>query len=481
MALTIPLPCGFILRDYQLPVWVALQNGVKRAITVWHRRSGKDLTALNFIINQMFPTPENLSARIGTYYHMFPTYAQGKRIIWDGRTDEGRAFLSYFPTALFPTKMRNETEMRIEAINGSAYQIIGTDKLDAIVGTNQVGCVLSEYSLGYRYKQAKDLILPILIQNHGWMWFIYTFRGHNHGWDLWDQNKDRPGWFAQLLDIDMTKRRNWNDPDGVYPPVVTKEQFEQAIAEGMDPDIARQEFYCSPETGMAGAYFSHMLAQAEKENRVGRGMYEPLLPVDTWWDIGVDDATAIWFSQQIGKEIRLIDYIEGQGEGLPYYAGLLAEKRMTRRYIYGSFNFPWDMNVKEFGTGKTRLEQARAAKFNPARTVKRLSKIDQISAVRAILPKCWFDTEYCKEGIESLRNFHKTYDEGRKVYLNEPVHDWSSHGASAFMVLAVGVREDVTRDRPNKAETEFDPYTYDKMEHYGDRQEKADTEFNVFA
>jgi hypothetical protein len=194
----------------------------------------------------------------------------------------------------------------------------------------------------------------------------------------------------------------------------------------------------------------------------------------------VDDATSIWFSQQIGKEIRLIDYIEGQGEGLPYYAGLLADKRMTRRYIYGSFNFPWDMNVKEFGTGKTRLEQARTAQLNPARTVKRLSKIDQIAAVRAMLPKCWFDVEHCKEGIEALRNFHKTYDEGRKVYLNEPVHDWSSHGASAFMTLAVGLRESVERNRPDKALTDFDVFTYDKLNSYSERQETAETEFSIF-
>ena len=118
--------------------------------------------------------------------------------------------------------------------------------------------------------------------------------------------------------------------------------------------------------------------------------------------------------------------------------------------------------------------------MNPARTVKRLAKIDQIAAVRAILPRCWFDVEYCRDGIEALRNFHKEYDEGRKVYLNEPVHDWSSHAASAFMTLAVGLREAVNLSRPNKAETDFDPFTYHQQESYSPRQDSAETDFDVF-
>ena len=491
--LNIPLPYGFIPRNYQLPVMAALDSGCKRAITVWHRRSGKDLTALNYIIKSMFPHQDNPNGRIGTYYHMFPTYAQGKKIIWDGMTDDGRRFIDFFPKELFPLKLRNETEMRVECINGSAYQIIGTDKLDSIVGTNQIGCVLSEYSLGNHYKKAKDLILPILIQNNGWIWFIYTPRGRNHGWELWSKNRgdsyldlfiedikydhlvwtNKNKWFTQFLTADDTKR-----DDGT--PVITKEDIERAIEEGMDVELAQQEFYCSFDIGVAGSYFSGLLTQAEKDRRVARGLYDPLLPVDTWWDIGIDDSTSIWFTQQAGKEIRVIDYLEGQGEGLPYYASLLAEKRMARHYIYNSFNFPWDMNIKEFGTGKTRLEQARTAGLNPARTVKRFPKIDQIAAVRAVLPKCWFDSEYCQDGIEALRNYHKVYDEGRRVYLNEPVHDWSSHGASAFMTLAVGIKEDRNIKRPERAVMDFDVYTYHKDDIF-DRPDTAECDFDVFS
>lgn len=464
------LPYNFRPRGYQYGPWIALDSGMKRAITVWHRRSGKDITAMNYAIKCMFPHPKSVNGRIGTYYHLFPTYAQGKKIIWDGMTDEGVPYLNYFPETLFPLKKRNETELRLECINGSAYQIIGTDKLDAIVGTNQVACIFSEYSL--QNPKAKDLILPILIQNKGWAWYIYTPRGRNHGWDLWRKNKGKPGWFTELRGIKNTLR-----DDGTQ--VITDADVQRAIEEGMDPDLARQEFHCSFDIGIAGSYYSNLLTQAEKLGRVGNVPHEVRLPVDTWWDIGVDDATAIWFTQQYGKEIRVIDYYEGSGEGLPYFAAVLQEKRVTRNYVYGAFNFPWDMEVRELSTGKTRIEQARMLGFKPARTVVRMAKEDGIAAVRATIPRCWWDYENCKEGFEALRNYHKQYDEKRRVYLNEPVHDWASHGADAFRTLAIGIREEITKNRPAKAETDFDVFTYHKQKNY-DRPETAESDFDIF-
>ena len=469
------LPYHFTPRDYQLKPLVALDSGLNRINTVWHRRSGKDLTAMNYAIKCMFPTRGNPKGRMGTYYHLFPTYAQGKKIIWDGMTDPdergyAKSFLDFFPKELFPVKKRNETELRIECVNGSAYQIVGTDKLDAIVGTNPVGCIFSEYSL--QNPKAKDLLMPILVQNGGWSWFIYTPRGRNHGWDLWSKNQNNPNWFRQLLTIKDTRRRGGH-------PVVTEEQVKEEIAAGMEADWAQQEYYCSFDIGIAGAYYSKLLSDSEAAGKIGRGMFDPLLPVDTWWDIGVDDCTAIWFTQQCFKEIRVIDYVEGSGEGLPYWASVIAEKRMNRRYAFRSFNFPWDMQVKEFATGKTRIEQAKSLGLNPAKVIKRIALVDQIAACRALIPKCWFDYDPCQQGIEALRNYSKTYDEKRRVFLDQPVHDWASHAASAFATLAVGIREEEpNRVRQDKAETAFDVFTYNQQTTY--RQETAETDFNIF-
>lgn len=431
---------------------------------------------MNYVIKCMFPAEGHLNGRIGTYYHLFPTYAQGKKIIWDGRTDPdsrgySQAFLDYFPKELFPPKMRNETELRIEAINGSAYQIVGTDKLDAIVGTNQVACIFSEYSL--QNPKARDILMPILVQNNGWAWFIYTPRGRNHGWDLWDITKGNKRWYRRLLTITDTKREDGS-------PVITDEKVQQEIADGADPAMARQEYYCSFDIGVVGSYYSHLIERAESENRM-RCPFETRLPVDTWWDIGKSDSTAIWFTQQIGKEIRVIDYYENSGEGLPFYAAVIADRRMSKGYVYGSFNFPWDMAVTEYSTGKTRIEQAHSLGLKPSRIVRKLSIEDGIAAVRAIIPKCWFnaDNESVKQGIKSLRDYHKEYNEQDKRFFNTPHKDWTNHGADAFRYMSVGIREDVDRKRPEMAETSFDVFSYNRQDNIF-KQTEAETEYSIW-
>ena len=307
--------------------------------------------------------------------------------------------------------------MLIELKNGSIFQVIGTDKIDTIVGTNPIGCVFSEYSL--QNPVAWEFIRPILAENGGWAVFNYTPRGKNHGYDLYEMAKNNPSWFAEILTVDDTK-------------AISKELIDAERESGMDEDLIQQEFYCSFNAAIQGSYYSKQIAKAETENRITNVPYDEILKVDTVWDLGVGDAMSIWFVQRTSKEIRLIDYYECSGEGFPYYAKILSD----RGYNYGNHYAPHDIAVKEMGSGLSRLEVARGLGIN-FKIVKNIPIEDGINAVRIIFNKCWFDKIKCKQGLNALISYHKEYDENRKEYKKTAFHDWSSHGSDAFRYLAV--------------------------------------------
>lgn len=409
---TITLPHNFIARKYQVPVMRFFEEGGKRAVCVWHRRSGKDTTALQIIIKEAIQ-------KVGIYYYFFPTYNQGKKILWDGINKEGRRFIDYFPKEIISKK--NETEMKIDLVNGSIFQIVGTDNFNSIMGTNPVGCVFSEFSL--QDPRAWDMIRPILTENNGWALFDYTPRGKNHGYDLYKMAKDNKEWFCQLLTVEDTG-------------VITKEQIEKERKEGMDEDLIQQEYYCSFEGSVLGSYYSTLMREARQEKRIGIVRYDKDLPVHTFWDLGIGDATAIWFAQFFRSEIRLIDYYEAQGEALSYYVGVLKGKG----YTYGNHYLPHDIQVKELGTGKSRYEMLEGLGIN-ANIVPKMPIDDGISAVRSILNRCWFDELATARGVDALNSYHKEYDEDRKCFKNKPYHDWSSNGADAFRYLAMSYKQ----------------------------------------
>lgn len=365
--------------------------------------------------------PEN-GGRIGTYYHFLPTYNQGKKILWDGMDYTGFKFMDHFPKPLIAHT--SEQEMQVTLTNGAIYQIVGTDKMDNIVGTNPVGCVFSEYAL--QNPKAWDLFRPILTENHGWAMFIYTPRGRNHGKVLYDMAINNPDWFCEKLTIDDTMRE-----DGT--PVITKADIERERREGMDEELIQQEYYCSFEGYQEGSYYVKQLREAQP--RITSVPWQPRLPVATFWDLGIGDATAIWFAQRVGQEIHLIDYYETSGEGMSYYAKYLSSKP----YLYSEHYFPHDGDVKEIGTGVSRKETAQSLGLFPIEIVPRLGVDDGINAVRLVFPRCWFDKEKCQQGLNALANYHKVRDEVRQEFKAKPEHDWSSHGADAFRYFAVSV------------------------------------------
>lgn len=407
----IQLPHNFTPRPYQKELLKAFDEGVKRAVACWHRRAGKDKTFINLVAREAMK-------RVGIYFYFLPSYAQGKKIIWDGIDGHGFRFLDHFPAQII--RKKNEQEMKLTLVNGSIVQIVGTDNIDSIVGTNPVGVIFSEYSL--QNPHAWDYIRPILRENGGWALFNFTPRGKNHAFDLYEMARSNPEWFVSLLSVDAT---------GVLTPADIQEERDA----GMSEELIQQEFYVSFNAIQDGAYYARQIQQAEDQDRITAVPYEPRLKVDTWWDLGVGDATSIWFTQTGpgGLQIRVIDYYEMQGEGFPHYAKVLAEKG----YVYGQHNGPHDLEVRELGTGKSRIETAKSLGLN-FRTVPNLGVDDGIEAARSILASCWFDKDKCKAGLNALKSYHKAFDEKRKVWLSHPYHDWSSHAADAFRYFAVG-------------------------------------------
>ena len=403
------IPHNYQPRPYQLPILKALDSGIKRAVAVWHRRSGKEKTFINYVCKAAFQ-------RVGTYFYMFPTYAQAKKVLWDGRDREGFPFMGHFPREII--KARNETELRLELVNGSAIQLIGTDNIDSVLGTNPIGCVFSEYAM--QDPKAWDYMRPILRENGGFAIFDYTPRGKNHGFTLYQMAQSNPDWFAERLTIEDTK--------ALEPGDIDKERKE-----GMSEELIQQEYYCSFEGVQFGAYYGKQLQQAENDKRIGNVSYETELGVETWWDLGIGDSTAIWFTQSIGREIRVIDYYEASGEGFPHYAKVLQSKP----YVYSQHHAPHDIEVRELGSGRSRKEVAANLGI-VFQVVPNIPIEDGIEAGRSILSRCWFDKVKCERGLNALASYHKDWDDKLKTWRSQPKHDWASHGADAFRYLAVG-------------------------------------------
>ena len=762
MSQEIHLPYNWAPRDYQEPLWEAMERGTKRAMLFWHRRAGKDLCMINLIACKSM-------TRVGAYWHIFPTYKQGKKSMWEGKTKDGRRFMDYFPPPLI--ERRREQDLTIDFINGSQYVVVGADNPDSQVGTNPVGMVFSEWAL--MDPSIWTYLLPILSENDGWAIFVTTPRGRNHAYRMYMNNKDNPKWFCELLGYKQTK-------------AISEESVEEAIKEGMmSEDKAAQEFDCFPEgtlvhtsrgqkaiesvvsgdfvlthagrfrpvletmsreysgeiveiesygevgrplrctpehpvrcydpgsqsyawipacdvkcgmfvvmprlkqacafvpehvaaliawyiaegsvqktavafsfhedeseyieevlacgrqmhanafvypaatgakavsvvaqssrladflaescgTGahakripwglisghervvferlMAGdgclaqtrgyefwsyttvshdlardvqllastlgmragitrrpassswidgrlvrggpsysvqireerptkgarirpgkhgtgayvrsvrhepgpkrvfnlsvkfdesyvaegrvvhncsfdaalehAYFGKEMREAAEEGRIGLFPYDPRFPVETWWDIGVTDYTAIWFVQRQFGANRFIRFYKNVKFGLPHYLAKLAGLQTEFGYIYREHLLPHDAEVMEWGTGVTRVERFQTAGYKNVRVVPKIGIYDGIEAVRAMLAVSYFHEADCENGLEALRQYSRkplpgqTDDTGKQMYGQEPLHDWASHGADAIRTGAVGARRVMPNDREGGA------------------------------
>lgn len=410
----ITLPHRFQPRDYQLPFLRAFDSGkYNRFIQLWHRRSGKDKLDLNVVAREM-------QKHVGIYYYFYPTYSQGKKALWEGIGKDGVRYIDHFPSELLEGEP-NQTEMKVRYKNGSIFQIIGTDDIDRVVGTNPRGVVFSEYSL--QNPKAWEFIRPILRENEGWAIFNFTARGKNHAYDLYTTALTNTHWFAQKLTVADTG-------------VLSEQDIQEERDAGMTEDMVQQEFYCSFTAAIQGSYYGAAYDEAERAGRFNTVPYDEQLPVYTVWDLGIGDAMSIGFFQLVGQEVRMIDYLEGVGQGLPYYI----QQVQAKGYIYGDHYAPHDIKVRELGTGKSRLETAKVLGIN-FKVVENLPIQDGIDAGRALFKRLWADKDKCKDWLRLIPQYTKEYDEDKKIFKDVPRHDWTSHGSDMYRYAAIVIRK----------------------------------------
>lgn len=404
-------------RQYQLPIFTALDRGYKKIMAILPRRAGKDVACWNLIIRQALK-------RVANYWYILPTYAQGRKVIFDSIMNDGRRFLDFIPSELIEKK--NQQEMKVQLVNGSLIQIVGSDNYDALVGANIAGCVFSEFALqDYR---AYQYIRPILVANDGFMVIISTPRGKNHLWELWQIAQNNPKeWFSYKMTVEETNH--------IPLQLIEQERMSGEISE----DMILQEYYCSFDQGVEGSYYAKYLDRMRVNGQIGIVPWEPGFKVHTAWDIGVRDSTSIIFFQIIGQTIRIIDCYEKSKEGLEHYVNVITNKS----YTYGKHIGPHDMKVQEFGSGITRLEKAKqlGIKFTVSDDY---GIMDGIESVRSNLPKIWIDEKRCASLIKAIENYRQEFDSKRKIYKSNPLHDSNSHFADALRYLCVSLPK--TRD-----------------------------------
>lgn len=427
MAKKILLPNDWRPRDCQMDAWGYLENGGKRAVEVWHRRAGKDSVCLNW-------AAVAAHQRVANYWHMLPEAAQARKAIWDAVNPHTgvRLIDQAFPRELRATT--REQDMLIRFKNGSTWQVLGSDNYNSLVGSPPAGVVFSEWSLCD--PAAWDYLRPILAENGGWAFFIYTPRGKNHGYRMLRLAQETPGWHWQILTAEET---------GIIPPeVLDQERAELIRLYGPDDGLQRfnQEYLCSFDAGVTGAYYATILRELEAAKRLRPFSWAPDTPVHTAWDLGMGDSTAIWFIQEVGPEIRLIDYYENTGQSLAHYLKVLRDKP----YVYGTHYAPHDIEVRELGTGRSRKEVAWELGID-FQVVRKATLEDGIDAVRLMLPQCWINTDACERGLECLWNYHKEWDDKRRDFAARPYHDWSSHAADALRYYALGREQHVDTRR----------------------------------
>lgn len=399
-------------RPLQLAIHAAL-DAYRWVVAVCHRRFGKTVLA----INQLQKAALTCTKKRPRFAYIAPTYRQGKAIAWD--------YMKYY-AAVVPGVKFNESELRIDFPNGSQIRIYGADNPDSLRGIYLDGVVLDEYGL-MPPGIFSEVVRPLLADRLGWALFIGTPSGKNQFYDVihgdgkeWVGAKNDPAWFFVEYKASQT---------GLMPAAELASARQSMTADEYD-----QEWECSFEASVKGAVFAREVLQAREAGRLTRVPYDPALPVDTDWDLGVGDNCAIWFSQTVRGtgEIRLIDYCQDNGKGLDFYKKVLDAKP----YAYGNHWAPHDIAAREITSAKKRIDAARDLGLNFMISPRVEHLEDGIHAARMLFPRCYFDAQNCAQGLECLQNYRWDYNVRIQGFTHLPVHNWASHGADAFKGLS---------------------------------------------
>ena len=386
------------------------------ACIVTHRRAGKTVACIHDLQRAALIS-KKVRPRLA---YLSPFLKQSKAVAWDYLRQAMAAWRPFGATT-------HESELRADYPNGGQVRLYGADNPDALRGIYLDGVVLDEYA-DMDPRMWSEIIRPALADRQGWAVFIGTPRGRNSFYELWRRSQSEPGWFSLMLRASET---------GLIP------EGELALARrDLSEEQYAQEFECSFEAAIVGAYYGRLMHQAEAEKRLAGVPYDPAAQVWTAWDLGIRDATAIWFAQVVGREVHIVDYYEASGVDLGHYV----REIVSRAYVYAGHIVPHDAQAKELGTGKSRLEVLESLGLRNITLAPQHRVEDGINAVRVMLPKCWFDAKKCERGIEALKLYRAEYDDKLQTLKPRPVHDWTSHGSDAFRYLAMGLRQPISAD-----------------------------------
>jgi phage terminase large subunit len=415
---------GWSPRDHQMALWNYLHDGGKRAIAIWHRRAGKDEIALHHTAVSAF-------RKIGNYWHCLPEYAQARKAIWTSvnphtgqrRIDEA-----------FPPEIResvNDQEMFIRLVNGSTFQCIGSDQYSRTVGSSAAGVVFSEYALSN--PSAWAYMRPMIEENDGWALFITTPRGRNHAKSMFDFARQRDDWFSELLPVSVTGALTAQQQQDAL------EEYRALYGSGAGQAAYDQEYEVSFSASLPGSYFAEEMKQVRDEDRIIAVDAIADRPVMRAWDLGVTDSTSIWMYQMQGSQCVVLDHLTSNSVGVEWYRDELFRLYEARGWQHGSDYVPHDAKVKEWGSGRTRVETMSALGLRPLLVP--LSTIqDGINAVRRLLPLCVFHPRCEEGGISALEQYRREWDDDKKCFKDAPLHDWTSHSADAFRYLAMSYK-----------------------------------------
>lgn len=389
------------------------------ACIVAHRRAGKTVACINDLIRGAL-TCTKTDPR---FAYIAPLYTQAKDVAW--------SYTKRFGGPV-PGVESNESELRVDFPNGGRVRLYGAENYDRMRGLYFDGVIMDEYG-DMDPRVWPEVIRPALSDRQGWAVFIGTPKGRNafyelmYGSDTWEGAVNSDEWLTMTLRASET---------GLVRP----EELADA-RRMMSEEQYEQEYECSFDAAIVGAYYGKQVSQLEKQGRVRDVPYDPSLPVYASWDLGLDDATAIWFLQQAGSELRLIDYYETNNTALSEVARVL---RNEKPYTYAEHYLPHDAEVRELMTAKTRKEHLEALNIRPVIVVPRQSVEEGINAVRNMLPRCVVDKDKCKTGLEALKQYRREWDEKLKTFRTRPLHDWTSHAADSFRYMAMALRPVVT-------------------------------------
>lgn len=399
------LDLGYRPRPPQLDIHNAV-NDNRFTVVVAHRRMGKTVSAILHLIDAAL----NNKQKDPRYAYIAPTYAQAKRVAFDYLVEYTRPLGAKV----------NIAELRVDFM-GRRISLYGSENGDSLRGQYFDGVVLDEIG-DQNPKIWTEILRPALADRKGWCLFIGTPKGNNHFADFKDRAIKGDGW--KFLEFKASETG-----------ILDVKELAEAKAE-MGEDKYRQEFECSFDAPVEGAYYGALLNEADEQNRVTTIPHDSVARLVCAWDLGVSDSTCIWVAQIVGKEIQLIDATENHGVGLDYYVSWLRDKG----YDKAQQILPHDVRVREMSSGKSRQEVLMEAGLDIT-IAPSLSVADGIQAVRRILPRCWFDKENTKQGLAALRNYRRQYDEKRNVFFDTPLHDWASHYSDAFRMMAIGLNE----------------------------------------